>query len=128
MLSLNKKMGFRLFIILFLFISLAESEVFSQKKPYRDPFKPPFIKSTNKVNKEIVTANNMPKEPLDVTVEGIITSSYLKQAIIDGEVYKVGDTLEDKDAKIVKIDKGVVSIMYNGIMYEEIVKKHGRVK
>ncbi|OPX30754.1 MAG: hypothetical protein B1H08_00865 [Candidatus Omnitrophica bacterium 4484_171] len=123
---LNRNMTFRLFIIFCVFVFMLESKVFSQEKPYRDPFKPPFRRPANAARKSTVIENNISKEPLDVNVEGIVVSDYLKQAIIDGEVYKVGDTLKNKDAKIVKIDKGIVSIMYNGIMYEEIVRKRGR--
>ena len=119
-------MIFRLFIIFCIFVFVLEAEVFSQKKPYRDPFKAPFRRPASATRESTVIENNIPKEPLDVNVEGIIVSDYLKQAIIDGEVYKVGDTLKSKDAKIVKIDKGIVSIMYNGIMYEETVRKQGR--
>jgi len=108
---------------------LMENKALSQKKLLRDPFKPPFRKSTNRTQKTSAVGKNIAaKEPLDVIVEGIIISDYLRQAIIDGEVYKVGDTLKDKDARIVKIEKGIVSIMYNGIMYEEIVRKQGRAK
>lgn len=56
--------------------------------------------------------------PPAVTVEGAIWGSDMPQAIIDGEVYKVGDTLKNLDGKVYKIEKNRVFIFYEGRLHE----------
>lgn len=57
-------------------------------------------------------------QPPAVSIEGALWDSDMPQAIIDGDVYKVGDTLKSVDAKIYKIEKNRVFIFYEGILYE----------
>ncbi len=107
---------------------LGAISVLAQGNSFRDPFLPPFShkqRTTVKPNvpEKSSYVENVSKERLDVTVEGIIISDYLKQAIIDGAVYKTGDTLKNKNAKVMRINKNSVSIAYNGVIYEEIVSK-----
>lgn len=56
--------------------------------------------------------------PPPVTVEGAVWNTDTPQAIIDGDVYKVGDTLKNLDAKVYKIEKNSVFIFYEGRLHE----------
>lgn len=57
-------------------------------------------------------------QPPAISIEGALWDSDMPQAIIDGDVYKVGDTLKSIDAKIYKIEKNRVFIFYEGMLYE----------
>jgi len=57
-------------------------------------------------------------QPPAISIEGALWDSDMPQAIIDGDVYKVGETLKSIDAKIYKIEKNRVFIFYEGILYE----------
>ena len=56
--------------------------------------------------------------PPPVMVEGVAWDTDMPQAIIDGEVYKVGDTLKNSDGKVYKIEKNSVFIFYEGRLHE----------
>lgn len=60
-----------------------------------------------------------------ISIEGVLWDSDKPQAIIDGDVYKVGDTLKRTDAKIYKIEKNKVSIFYGGRLFEMGISKKG---
>ncbi len=57
-------------------------------------------------------------EPPAISIEGVLWGTDMPETIIDGEVYKVGDTLKNVDAKIYKIEKNKVSIFYEGRLFE----------
>ena len=61
--------------------------------------------------------------PPKVTVEGIIWGVDTPQAIIDGEVYKAGDTLKGAEAKVFKIEKNAVFLEYKGKIFETGIQK-----
>jgi len=54
---------------------------------------------------------------LDVSVEGILWGGSVPQAIINGDVYREGDTLKTLDARILKIQDGVLNILYGGKVF-----------
>ncbi len=91
----------------------------------KDPFKPPFVKEEGGYRPSSLSVKKIEGHPrdLEVEVKGIIVGGKLKQAIIDGELYEEGDVLKNIDAKIVKIDKERVSIMFEGVLYEKSVEK-----
>jgi len=60
-------------------------------------------------------ASAQPKALPQFKVDGFIWGSSIPQAIINGKVYGVGDTVES--AKITKIDKTGVTILFNGSNY-----------
>jgi hypothetical protein len=62
--------------------------------------------------------NQKPALPPPVEIQGVLWGSDTPQTIIDGEVYKVGDTLKNVDGKVYKIEKNTVSIFYEGRLYE----------
>ncbi len=49
---------------------------------------------------------------LTVRVDGVFWGVEVPQAIIDGQVYKVGDKLKNSTAVITKIEKNSVTIIY----------------
>ena len=56
--------------------------------------------------------------PPAVVIEGVLWGKTTPQAIIDGEVYKIGDTLKNVDAKILKIENNIVFISHQGKVFE----------
>lgn len=65
--------------------------------------------------------------PPQISVEGVLWGNDSPQTIIDGDVYKVGDTLKRVDAKVYKIEKNKVFIFYSGRLFEMgINKKEGK--
>ena len=71
-------------------------------------------------------------EPLDITIQGVAWGPKKSHVIVDGKVYSEGDAIKmysgddeagEVNARIVKIDNGVVSIFYKGNMYEKKIEK-----
>ncbi|MFA7677535.1 MAG: type II secretion system protein N [Candidatus Omnitrophota bacterium] len=58
------------------------------------------------------------KADLKISLEGVLWGSDTPQAIIDGDVYKVGDKLKKIDASVFRITKNVVFMSYDGKIYE----------
>jgi type II secretory pathway component PulC len=56
--------------------------------------------------------------PPQVKIEGVLWDSDMPQVIIDGDVYKVGDTLKRVKAKVYKIERNKVFIFYSGRLFE----------
>lgn len=56
--------------------------------------------------------------PLDVVLEGVLWGIDNPQAIIDGEVYKEGETIRNKDAVLYKIERNKAIIIYYGQPYK----------
>jgi len=103
------------FIGLFLFPALA---VYSQ---YRDPF-------DSLLPDEEVTGVERPgkgkiAETPQVKVEGILWSRDGSRAIIDGDVYQEGDRLLGVDAEVIRVDKRVVVLSYQGKIFRINVEK-----
>ena len=80
-----------------------------------DPFESTLPKTDSSTGP---TTPNKPLAPPPITVEGALWDTDSPQAIIDGEVYKVGDTLKNVDGKIYKIEKNTVSVFYEGKLYD----------
>ena len=93
---------------------------------YRDPFIPPIVEKplpgSGEYSEDTTTIEDY-REPLGIVVEGIVWSADSQQVIIDGEVYKKGDTIKSIDAKIIEIDKEGVSILLENTIYNEKVTK-----
>ncbi len=86
---------------------------------YRDPFIPllPGEEPTTTVaGKEALI-------PPDIVIEGILWGSTRPQAIIDGDVYGVGDDLMTINAKVLRIEPDGVVISYEGVIHKMSVKK-----
>lgn len=51
---------------------------------------------------------------LNIVVEGIVWSEDMPQVIIEGNIYKEGDEIKGYGAKIIRIEKRKIYILYNG--------------
>jgi type II secretory pathway component PulC len=88
----------------------------------RDPFDsllpaPPTVVPNNQPiirNNFIQPAANPVAKPLNLSVEGILWGTDKPSAIINGVVYKIGDTLKDIDVKLYDIQKNKILIIYEG--------------
>lgn len=98
----------------------------AQEGAGRDPFQSPFEKP-GEIEKYIEPVEAPPPPPptLNAVLQGIVWSPELKQAIVNGEVYHEGETMKDFDAKILKIEKSMVMIFYDGIIHELTLKSPG---
>ena len=76
-----------------------------------DPFKnllQLYLYNMRKVKPKEKTSLPLPK----FTIEGIIWNANMPQAIVNGQVVRIGDTIEG--VRIVKIEKQGITIDYNG--------------
>ncbi|MFH1519311.1 MAG: hypothetical protein ABIE75_01905 [Candidatus Omnitrophota bacterium] len=110
-----------IFIMTFFFLKLT----YSQDK-YKDPFEPllPQSKKVEEVKTEEIDQEAEKTLP-PIVLQGVLWGSDTPQAIIDGEVYKIGDKLQDLDAKLFKIDKNIVFISYGEKIHEIKIKTKG---
>jgi type II secretory pathway component PulC len=80
------------------------------------------------VPKELTSGTETTSEKTEVqapalTVEGILWGTSMPQVIINGEVYKTGDSLKNMDGKVYKIEKDSVFVFYSGRLFEMSVSK-----
>ncbi|MEW6101077.1 MAG: hypothetical protein AB1481_02150 [Candidatus Omnitrophota bacterium] len=74
----------------------------------RDPFEQRFVREENEKDGKITI---QPSQPLpQLTVQGVIWGSSRPQAIINGNVVNIGDTVDG--AHIINIDKQGVTVLY----------------
>jgi hypothetical protein len=83
---------------------------------FRDPFLPqihsvkitktPVEKEMPKVGNKVENKVQLPK----LTIQGMVWNTKRPQAIIDGQVFKIGDTV--KEAEIIGIDREGVKFLY----------------
>lgn len=111
--------------------SFIESDVYAQEQgeqapaqqeQERDPFEPLVSKEGTKpvVDQPPVIEPPPPTgevTPPSVNIEGVLWGTDKPLAIIDGEVYGVGEKLKDVDAEIDKIEKNKVFILYQGQVF-----------
>ena len=110
----------KIFIVL-IFFSLSLT-VYAQKD-YSNPFEsvlPDVEEKPTGPGKKVVTG------PPNVTVEGILWGNKTPQAIISGEVYKVGDNLRGLNATLLRIEQNVVVVSYEGKIFKMRVRKRGK--
>ncbi|OQX81561.1 MAG: hypothetical protein B6D56_01935 [Candidatus Omnitrophica bacterium 4484_70.1] len=87
---------------------------------YRNPFASLLPRRHKKNIRKIPKKKAEPKlsiKELGINIEGILWGGNHPQAIINGEVYDVGEKLENKNMKIIGIKKGEVEILYRGEIY-----------
>ena len=90
----------------------------------KDPFEsllPQVVEEEEGVTEEII--EEIEELFPDMVIQGILWGGDLGQAIIDGEVYRVGDKLKDIDAQIFKIEKNAVFIFYGKKVYRMRTEK-----
>lgn len=105
---------------------------YGQTEKYRDPFEPWFpkledAKKDRAVNPSAgeagLVSNNHPPLP-NLTVTGIFLAKDSPSAIVNGRIYREGDVLrEESKAKIYKIGKKKITILYWGDLYEINIKE-----
>ncbi|MFA6281896.1 MAG: hypothetical protein WCY05_05290 [Candidatus Omnitrophota bacterium] len=101
-------------IIIGFFIVLNMLSGYSFAENQGDPFDSLLpVKSVSEKTEEKVKVS----QPPAISIEGALWDSDMPQVIIDGDVYKVGDTLKNVDAKIYKIEKNLVFVFYEGQLY-----------
>jgi len=81
---------------------------------YRDPFMPQIKKEEKKKESDNSFANREVVIP-DFVIQGMVWSSDNPQAIIDGQVLRIGD--EIKEAKILSISKEGVKFLFRGKIF-----------
>lgn len=110
------------FIFAGLFLSVSLGGLYTQE--YNDdPFKPMLPKKEAVKSVPVVTGKIKSKE-LEIVITGISWGAKFPQAIINSEVYKVGDKIKGLDATVESIDPKEVGINYNGsIKYYALTKK-----
>jgi len=81
----------------------------------RDPFQRGMKAEEAQKAEEVAPAEVPETPPPNFTVQGIIYSETLSQAIINDKVVKVGDTIDG--ASIVSINKDSIIILFNGKKY-----------
>ncbi len=64
--------------------------------------------------------------PESIVVEGVLWGGKFPKTIINGEVYSVGDQLNDVNATVFKIEENNVFISYSGKIFKEKPKKGRR--
>lgn len=103
---------------------------YGQTEKYRDPFAPCFpereeVKKDKFVNPPASEIGSADKKSLpDLTVTGIFLAKDASSAIINGRIYREGDVLrEEGQAKIYKIEKKKVTILYGRDLYEVNIKE-----
>lgn len=104
-------------ILILVFLGLANFS-YSESR-YKDPFEsllPQEMKEEEKKQEEII--RGIEEDFPDMNVQGILWNGNFPQAIIDGEVYKVGDKLKNLSAQVFRIEKGAVFISYGEKIYK----------
>ena len=112
----------KIFIFTVAFLSLV-SFSYSQSG-YKDPFEsllPQEVEEMGEGQKEIISEGegSFPS----IVIQGILWGGDFSQVIIDGEVYKNGDKLKNIDARVFKIEKGMVLIYYGEKIYRTKIGK-----
>jgi type II secretory pathway component PulC len=112
-------------LYIFLFCSMLSLNVFAEEEAastHKDPFDSVIPEETTSAG-VVTQRQDEAIAPPKITVEGIIWGVETPQTIIDGEVYKTGDTLKNAEAKIFKIEKNVVMLEYKGKIFESKIQK-----
>lgn len=91
---------------------------------HKDPFESYLPKETE-TGRLFSPKKNEEVGPPPITIEGVLWGSNKPMAIIDGEVYGVGDTLLTVEAKVFKIKDNTVFISYGERIYEMNIKTKG---
>jgi len=77
------------------------------KEPYYEQPRPP-------IRMEPEHKPDVYAEPLDVEVEGVFWDIDEPRVIIDGEIYSRKDKLKHHDARILKIERNDITVLYRG--------------
>lgn len=106
---------------LFSLTVMAENEEINFTYPDINPFEPKLPRAPEQKDTPVTASVDISFSELNV--EGIIWGTGMPQAVIDGEVYRIGDTLKGSPGKIVAINKEGVSVSYLERVYTLKIKK-----
>ena len=105
-----------LFLLLFLLLPI----LLYPAENYRNPFESILPKEEEKTTE----VSQKKAQPLEVVIQGVLWGSFLPQAIIDNEVYKVGDKLKNvEDAFLLRITNNIVFIVQGDKVHKMLVGK-----
>jgi hypothetical protein len=102
------------------FIVLVGLNVYTQEQATRDPFQPLLPVEEKKpsiVTEEGVAAVEGVTPPY-LAITGILWGTDKPRAIINGDVYGVGDSIGATGATVFKIEKNTVFVMYEGAVFK----------
>jgi len=81
--------------------------------------KNPFIPALPKYKiKKVIKKEEKRLDTESIKLEGIVWGEDKACAIINGEVYKKGDKIEEVEAEILEIDKNSISLKYGREIYK----------
>ena len=105
------------FLLFFLLLPI----VLYSAESYRNPFESLLPKEESKA---LGLGSQEKVKPLEVAIQGVLWGSLTPQAIIDGDVYKVGDKLKSvENASLLRITDNVVFIVQGDKVHKMTVKK-----
>lgn len=106
------------------FIVLVSLNVYTQEQATRDPFQPllPVKEKPEIPTDERVTAVEGVTPPY-LAITGVLWGTNKPRAIINGDVYGVGDPIGTTGATVFKIEKNNVFVMYEGAVFKMGVEK-----
>ena len=79
---------------------------------YRDPLMPQIEKEITKAQEVTIEGAPVEEVKLELNVQGMVWNSDKPEAIIEGQVFQLGD--EIREAKIIEITKDGVKLLYKG--------------
>ena len=110
----------KMIVVFILMIVVLGIKVYPQEGYSRDPFLPLIpMEAGEEIDGEGGIKVTLP--PLKL--EGVLWGGNFAQVIIDGQVYKVGDSLKDIEAKVFRIEKNTVFISFKNKIYELTTNK-----
>jgi type II secretory pathway component PulC len=106
-------------------LSCLSLSLMAQTTVFKDPFESYLPKESEEYAKTRKGDAAEDLGPPPITINGVLWGTETPSVIIDGDVYRVGDTLKSLDAKVFKINKNVVFITYGERIFEMSVKTRG---
>jgi len=89
-----------------------------------DPFESPLPRPKQEGGEGRIVSSTEADLPLpSLDIQGIMWGGDSPQVIVKGEVYGIGDSLGDFDAKVFRIEKDTVFISYGKRIYKIDTKK-----
>ncbi len=97
-----------------MYVFLGVNAGFGQvENPFADKLPRPVKSEGEKVSPEAIDTSALEK----LKLEGLFWDTPMPQVIIDSQVYKEDDVLKTADAKIIKIEKDFVTLIYKGRVF-----------
>jgi hypothetical protein len=83
----------------------------------RDPFEGYIVRSESLMSADEVSSIEVPFDPPELTIQGITWGGAYPQAIIDNQVYRVGESV--KEVKIINISRDGLILSYQNRHYKQ---------